>query len=71
MSAIVRQHHIGCVAPSFESHDVAATLNQLTIEDIRRMRTAAREAAHIFNAAAEMEKVVTLINRTLEENTTR
>jgi glycosyltransferase involved in cell wall biosynthesis len=69
MSAIVKQYHIGCVAPSFEPHDVADTLNQLTIEDIRKMRAASREASHIFNAEVEMEKVVSLINKMLEENT--
>jgi hypothetical protein len=66
MRTIVNQYKIGCVAPSFEPHDVAETLNRLTIDDIRRMRAASRQAAHLFNAGVEMQKVVVLAQNLAE-----
>lgn len=65
MASIVRQYNFGCVTPTFNPDDAANTLNNLTIEDILMMRQAARAAAHLFNADAEMEKMVQLYRRLL------
>lgn len=71
MAEIVNQYGVGCVAPSFEPHDIARTLNALTIEDIQAMRQASREAAKVFNAKQEMGKVIRLYQNLFAERETR
>jgi glycosyltransferase involved in cell wall biosynthesis len=71
MAEIVNQYGVGCVAPSFEPHDIARTLNALTLEDIQAMRRASREAAKVFNAEQEMGKVVRLYQNLFAEHDIR
>jgi glycosyltransferase involved in cell wall biosynthesis len=63
MVEIVRRFDVGVVAPSFKPHDVAATLDRLTIDEIRAMRSAAVLAAGTLNADVEMQKIVDLYGR--------
>ncbi len=63
MAEMVREHGFGVVAASFEARGVAAALNGLTTENIKAMRAAARRAAQVFNADAEMAKVIALFGR--------
>lgn len=60
MAHLVNEYGFGCVAPSFKPHDVANTLNQLTIADLSNMRSAAQEASKKINAQNEMKKLVEL-----------
>jgi hypothetical protein len=66
MAEFVNQYGLGCVAPSFEPYDVANTLNELTIADISKMRSAAQEASKRINAQNEMKKLVDLYDRHLK-----
>ena len=66
MSEVVRRYGCGCVAPSFEAHDVAALLNSLTVEQIEGMRQFSREASGEMNAEKEMQKIVAMIDRLLK-----
>jgi hypothetical protein len=65
MAGMVRQYGLGCVAPSFNPHDVANMLNGLTKENISTMRLASLEACKTINAEIEMAKLIELCNRTL------
>ena len=65
MAEIVRSYELGCVAPSFEPRDFAATLNALDSERISAMARAARAAAKRINADVEMGKVVKLYQNLL------
>ncbi len=67
MAKLVNQYGCGCVTPSFEPQDVANTLNQLTIDDIKAMQQASREATKHLNADVEMGKVVDLYARLLAD----
>lgn len=63
MAEVVRKYGLGCIAPSFDPHDVARTLNQLTLDQLFKMRQASREAAKEINAEKEMSKLVDLYDR--------
>ena len=60
MVEVVRRFGVGVVAPSFTPHDVAATLDRLTVDQVEAMRTAALHAARTLNADVEMHKIVDL-----------
>jgi hypothetical protein len=62
----VRQYGCGCVAPSFEAHDVAGLLNSLTVEQIEEMRRSSREASVELNAEKESQKIVAMVDRLLK-----
>jgi len=66
MSEVVRQYGCGCVAPSFEAHDVAGLLNSLTVEQIEEMRRSSREASVELNAEKESQKIVAMVDRLLK-----
>jgi glycosyltransferase involved in cell wall biosynthesis len=63
MAEMVRQYGFGCVAPSFDPHHVAKTLNRLTADELSRMRSASRDAAQKINAEREMEKLVDIYDQ--------
>jgi len=67
MARIVKEYELGCVAPSFEPQDIAATLNELKAEDFISMRHGAREATKEINADKEMSKLVSLYHHLLSE----
>ncbi len=67
MEAYVQQYGVGVVAPSFEPHDLAATLNAVTDEQWQSMQQAARNAARQLNAAVEMQKVLDIYARLLDK----
>jgi len=67
MAELVRQHHCGCVAPSFAPGDVAETLNHLSVDQLAAMQHASREAAQQYNASREMEKVIELYRQLFTE----
>lgn len=67
MQSIVEQYGIGCVAPSFEPEDIAATLNETTSEEWTEMRQAAHQTAQILNAEVEMQKLLKLYERLLPD----
>lgn len=60
MIDLIEKHHFGVAASSFEPKDIAAALNGLTVEAIRRMRRAARTAAQTLNANTQLANVVNL-----------
>jgi glycosyltransferase involved in cell wall biosynthesis len=65
MAALVRQHGLGVVAPSFEPEDLARTLHDLTPDDINVMKRRALEAAQVLNAEHEMRKLLAIYTRLL------
>ncbi len=65
MAEMVVRYGLGCVAPTFKPHDVADMLNNLTKQEILKMRLASREASKKINAEIEMGKLIDLCNRTL------
>lgn len=58
MAEIVNAYGLGCVSPSFEPNDFAATLNALSTAQLAGMERRAREAAGRLNADVEMGKLV-------------
>lgn len=60
MVEIVRKYGLGCIAPSFDPHDVAELLNNLTADQISMMRLASQRAAQEVNADKEMRKLLEL-----------
>ncbi|MFN8497384.1 MAG: glycosyltransferase [Anaerolineae bacterium] len=60
MVAIARRHGVGVVTAGFAPGDIAAALNRLSLDEIRAMREASRQAAAVLNADVEMAKVVAL-----------
>ncbi|MFN2492465.1 MAG: glycosyltransferase family 4 protein [Pyrinomonadaceae bacterium] len=68
MAEIVRSYQLGCIAPTFEPRDIAATLNQLNTEQLVSMRSGAREAAREINAEVEMGKVIEIYKELLSED---
>jgi glycosyltransferase involved in cell wall biosynthesis len=67
MARLVREHGCGVVAPSFDSAEVAATLNALSPADIQAMKQGSARARKVLNAQVEMGKVVDLYSRLLGE----
>ncbi len=65
MVEVVKEHQVGWVAPSFEPQALAATLNQITVEDLVMRQSASREAAKKLNADTEMGKLVQVFERLL------
>jgi hypothetical protein len=68
MAQMVHQYGFGCVAPSFDPHHVAETLNGLTTDELSRMRSASRKAAKKINAEREMKKLVDLYDQLFDRN---
>jgi hypothetical protein len=68
MAEIVEGYGLGCVAPSFEPKDVAATLNALDGARLATMQQGARRAADVFHADAEMAKVIALYRTLLPDS---
>jgi glycosyltransferase involved in cell wall biosynthesis len=60
MTEIVEKYGLGCISPSFEPAQIAATLNQTSADQWNRMREAARKASEALNAQQEMTKLVSL-----------
>jgi hypothetical protein len=60
MARLARQYGFGVVAPSFEPAEVAEILNDLTAEDVHRMRANAIKARDTLNADVEMGKLMAL-----------
>jgi glycosyltransferase involved in cell wall biosynthesis len=71
MMEIALQYGLGVCSPSFEPAAVAATLNKLTVQDIHRMRAAARRAAATLNADVEMKRVVDVYHNIFRESEAR
>lgn len=67
MAEIVKEYGLGCVAPSFEFKDFAATLNKIKTEEFAAMEQRALEAAKEINADKEMGKLIRLYQRLLSE----
>jgi hypothetical protein len=65
MMRIVQEHGMGVVAGSFEATELAARLNGLQAEQIHSMKRRSLEAARIFNADAEMGKLLSLYEQLL------
>jgi hypothetical protein len=71
MVEMVRQYGFGCVAPSFDPHHVAKTLNRLTADELSRMRSASHEAAQKINAKREMKKLVDIYEQLFDRGISR
>lgn len=65
MVEMVREYGFGCVASSFDPHDVAHLLNGLTSDHLKNMYLASREASWKINAEREMTKLLELYDRLL------
>ncbi len=63
MVEIVRKYGLGCIAPSFDPHDVAALLNSLTADQLSMMRLASQKAGQEVNADKEMGKLLELYDQ--------
>ncbi|QJW36094.1 glycosyltransferase [Cellulosimicrobium protaetiae] len=55
MAEIVRELGIGVVVPGFDAADLAASLADLTIADVVRLKAASHRAADVLNAEVERE----------------
>jgi glycosyltransferase involved in cell wall biosynthesis len=65
MEELVRQYGFGRVAPSFDPREVAQLLNELTPEDIKEMRLAAKRTSREMSAEKEMQKLLAIYARLL------
>ncbi len=63
MVEIVRKYGLGCIASSFDPHDVAESLNSLTADQLSMMQMAAQKAALEVNAEKEMGKLLELYDQ--------
>ncbi len=68
MTDIVEGDGLGCVAPSFDPQEVAATLNAVDAPQLAAMQHGARPAAERFHADAEMARVVPRYRAALPED---
>jgi hypothetical protein len=66
MMRIVREHGVGAVGASFEPEELAARLDALQPDEINEMKRRSLEAAKIYNAAAEMGKLMSLYAKVLQ-----
>jgi hypothetical protein len=58
MSQILRQYSCGVIASSFQPQDIAASLNQTTVDQWAEMQQASLRAARLLNAETELSKVL-------------
>jgi glycosyltransferase involved in cell wall biosynthesis len=58
MSQILRQYNCGVIASSFQPQDIAASLNQTTVDQWAEMQQASLRAARVLNAETELSKVL-------------
>jgi glycosyltransferase involved in cell wall biosynthesis len=65
MAEIVRKYSLGVVCNTFDPQDMAAMLNQVSVEEWEEMRQAARIASNELNAQAEMKKLVDIYSNLL------
>lgn len=65
MVPIVREHGVGVVADSFDPAELAQRLNALQPEAIDAMKRRSLDAAKIYNADAEMAKLLALYRQVL------
>lgn len=66
MTRLTKEYGFGIVANSFDPHDVANLLNQLSEAQIDEMKNRAHQAQQALNADTEMKKLVTLYQRLRE-----
>lgn len=66
MMRIVHERGVGIVADTFEPGDLAARLNALQPDQINEMKRRSLEAAKIFNAGAEMGKLMAIYAQVLQ-----
>lgn len=57
MEKIVKKHNLGVVSKDFSQKSMAEALNSLTTEDIIRFKRNSHQAAQVYNAENEMEKL--------------
>jgi hypothetical protein len=65
MARIVRDTGAGIVAPDFRPETLAAALNRLTADDVRRFKQAAHAAARTYSAEANRGKFLAICRRAL------
>lgn len=63
MAAIVREHNLGIVSDDFSPQAMAKCLNALTRDDIARYKVNTHNAAELFNASHEMDKIRAVVVR--------
>ena len=68
MAKITHRHELGVVADDFTSENLAAKLNALTADDVRRFKANAHLAAELYNAKASMEKMKSVLMGALSGN---
>lgn len=54
MESIVREHGVGVVMPGFDSAALSKTLDDLTIDDVKRMKIASDDSAHVLSAESQV-----------------
>lgn len=67
MARLVKEHDLGVVAKDFSLPAMAEALNALTVEDIARFKQNSHQAARLFNAKNEMDKLANLLKDTLAQ----
>ena len=55
MEAILQAHGVGVVMPGFDAADLSQTLDELTAEDVWRMKEASHRSAHALSAESQVE----------------
>jgi glycosyltransferase involved in cell wall biosynthesis len=60
MAEIVYKYGCGIVSPSFSPRDVADTLNNISLDQLKRMQRGSKEAANEINEEKEMSKLLQL-----------
>jgi glycosyltransferase involved in cell wall biosynthesis len=66
MARVVRETGAGIVAPDFRPETLAAALNRLTADDVRRFKQAAHAAARAYSAEANREAFLAICREVLK-----
>jgi glycosyltransferase involved in cell wall biosynthesis len=60
MKALAEQHNFSLISETYEPREIAEKLNQLTPEDIMRLKQGANQATQVLNADVEMGKLLAI-----------
>jgi glycosyltransferase involved in cell wall biosynthesis len=66
MARLVSEYGFGIVADGFEAEDLGIALNNLTAEDLNKMKINALDASRLLNAEVEMAKLMEIYRKLLE-----
>lgn len=65
MQSILDQYHCGIATAGFAPHQIASTINSLSVEQIAVLRSASRSASKDLNSTSQLSKIVDLFAQLL------